>query len=167
VAVTLGAGGCLVGGQGGDPPVPLPAIEVDVVDTAGCGDGFTVGMLAGLLLSVDPVDAAWLGIACRSLVATGLGSDAGIENLGQVALPRDPPTEGGPACPVQQPNPTGQPPQPSRPARRRTPRRRSSSGPVTSRSSGGRFYWVRSRRQTLSHERGGTVFAGPLTALIG
>ena len=30
------------------------------------------------------MDAAWLGIACGSLVATGLGSDAGIENLGQV-----------------------------------------------------------------------------------
>ena len=42
------------------------------------------GMLAGLLLGADPVDAAWLGIACGSLVATGLGSDAGIENFGQV-----------------------------------------------------------------------------------
>ena len=39
---------------------------------------------AGLLLAAGPVDAAWLGIACGSLVATGLGSDAGIEGLGQV-----------------------------------------------------------------------------------
>jgi sugar/nucleoside kinase (ribokinase family) len=84
VAVTLGAGGCLVGWRGGGVPVALPALEVDVVDTTGCGDGFTAGMLAGLLLSVAPVDAAWLGIACGSLVATGLGSDAGIENSGQV-----------------------------------------------------------------------------------
>ena len=30
------------------------------------------------------LDAAWLGLACGALVATGLGSDAGIENLGQV-----------------------------------------------------------------------------------
>jgi hypothetical protein len=29
-------------------------------------------------------DAAWLGLACGALVATGLGSDAGIESLGQV-----------------------------------------------------------------------------------
>jgi len=46
-------------------------------------------MLAGLLLGPDPAstapqDAAWLGLACGALVATGLGSDAGIENFGQV-----------------------------------------------------------------------------------
>jgi sugar/nucleoside kinase (ribokinase family) len=84
VAVTLGADGCVVAWRGGGVPVSLPAIEVDVVDTTGCGDGFTAGMLAGLLLAAGPVDAAWLGIACGSLVATGLGSDAGIEDLGQV-----------------------------------------------------------------------------------
>jgi sugar/nucleoside kinase (ribokinase family) len=84
VAVTLGADGCLVGWRDGGAPVALPAIEVDVVDTTGCGDGFTAGMLAGLLLGVTPVDAAWLGTACGSLVATGLGSDAGIESFGQV-----------------------------------------------------------------------------------
>ena len=55
-----------------------------MVDTTGCGDGFTAGLLAGLLLGVAPLDAAWLGIACGSLVATGLGSDAGIEDFGQV-----------------------------------------------------------------------------------
>jgi sugar/nucleoside kinase (ribokinase family) len=85
VAVTLGAAGCLVATQDQNAPASLPAIAVDVVDTTGCGDGFTAGLLAGLLLGVTPVDAAWLGIACGSLVATGLGSDAGIENLGQVA----------------------------------------------------------------------------------
>jgi sugar/nucleoside kinase (ribokinase family) len=84
VAVTLGADGCLVATRQDPAAKALPALKVDVVDTTGCGDGFTAGMLAGLLLGADPVDAAWLGVACGSLVATGLGSDAGIEDLGQV-----------------------------------------------------------------------------------
>jgi sugar/nucleoside kinase (ribokinase family) len=84
VAVTQGANGCLVATQQTQAPESLPALAIDVVDTTGCGDGFTAGMLAGLLLEATPQDAAWLGIACGSLVATGLGSDAGIESLGQV-----------------------------------------------------------------------------------
>ena len=52
-----------------------------MVDTTGCGDGFNAGMIAGLLLGCGPADAAWLGSACGSLVATGLGSDAGIVSL--------------------------------------------------------------------------------------
>ena len=83
VAVTLGADGCLVTGAGGGL-THIPAVEVTVVDTTGCGDGFNAGMLTGLLLGCDPVDAAWLGTACGALVATGLGSDAGIESLEQV-----------------------------------------------------------------------------------
>jgi sugar/nucleoside kinase (ribokinase family) len=84
VAVTQGADGCLVATRQEAKPRTLPAIKVEVVDTTGCGDGFTSGLLAGLLLDAAPVDAAWLGIACGSLVATGLGSDAGIEDLDQV-----------------------------------------------------------------------------------
>jgi sugar/nucleoside kinase (ribokinase family) len=83
VAVTQGADGCLVATQQNRTQVSLPAIKVDVVDTTGCGDGFTAGMLAGLLLSASPEEAAWFGVACGSLVATGLGSDAGIESLDQ------------------------------------------------------------------------------------
>jgi sugar/nucleoside kinase (ribokinase family) len=83
VAVTLGADGCLVTGPDGGLN-HIPAIAVDVVDTTGCGDGFNAGMLTGLLLRCEPADAAWLGVACGSLVATGLGSDAGIVDLRQV-----------------------------------------------------------------------------------
>jgi sugar/nucleoside kinase (ribokinase family) len=97
IAVTCGADGCLVAWRGGGAPVALPAIKVDVVDTTGCGDGFTAGMLAGLLLGAGPVDAAWLGIACGALVATGLGSDAGIRSLGQAVdfLAREQPAVAG------------------------------------------------------------------------
>jgi sugar/nucleoside kinase (ribokinase family) len=83
VAVTLGADGCLVT-DGSGALVHVPAIDVPVVDTTGCGDAFTAGLLTGLLLHCDPVDAAWLGVACGSLVATGLGSDAGLSGIGQV-----------------------------------------------------------------------------------
>lgn len=79
VAVTCGEDGCMVGsGKGVEA---LPALPVDVVDTTGCGDGFDAGFVTGLLLGAAPVDAAWLGVACGSLVATGLGSDAGITSL--------------------------------------------------------------------------------------
>src|SRR5690348_9730421 len=85
VAVTKGADGCLLATQPqGRAQERLPALAVEVVDTTGCGDGFTAGMLAGLLLGAAPADAAWVGVACGSLVATGLGSDAGIESLDQV-----------------------------------------------------------------------------------
>ncbi len=80
VAVTLGADGALVA-SGGEDPLHVPAIAVDVVDTTGCGDGFNAGMITALLLGVSPADAAWLGVACGALVATGLGSDAGITDL--------------------------------------------------------------------------------------
>lgn len=83
VAVTLGADGALVAAGDADP-VHLPAIAVDVVDTTGCGDGFNAGLIAGLLLGADPVGAARLGLACGALVATGLGSDAGIVSMAQV-----------------------------------------------------------------------------------
>jgi len=80
VAVTLGADGALVASRGSEPE-HVPAIAVDVVDTTGCGDGFNAGLIAGLLLGASPVDAARLGVACGALVATGLGSDAGIADL--------------------------------------------------------------------------------------
>jgi sugar/nucleoside kinase (ribokinase family) len=84
VAVTLGAEGCLVTGPGGGL-THIPAFDVAVVDTTGCGDGFNAGMLTGLLLGCDAIDAAWLGAACGSLVATGLGSDAGLRDLAHAA----------------------------------------------------------------------------------
>ncbi len=84
VAVTLGPDGCLVtdGGSAG-ALVHVPVIAADVVDTTGCGDGFTAGLIAGLLLGCEPVDAASLGVACGSLLATALGSDAGLTDLDQ------------------------------------------------------------------------------------
>jgi sugar/nucleoside kinase (ribokinase family) len=81
VAVTLGAEGCLVTTEDGTL-AHLPAVATDVVDTTGCGDGFNAGLITGLLLGSGHLDAARLGCACGALVASGLGSDAGIRDLG-------------------------------------------------------------------------------------
>ncbi len=52
--------------------------KVAVVDTTGCGDAWTGGFIAGLSRGMTIEEAAQLASACGSLVATGLGSDAGI-----------------------------------------------------------------------------------------
>jgi sugar/nucleoside kinase (ribokinase family) len=82
VAVTQGEQGCRVVTRAID--VSIPAMDIDVVDTTGCGDGFDAGFLVGLLSGLDPESAAWVGTVCGGLVATGLGSDAGITDLQQV-----------------------------------------------------------------------------------
>lgn len=59
----------------------VPAFAIEVVDTTGCGDAFSAGFMRGLSLDRAPRDAARLGSACASLVAQGLGSDAGEFDL--------------------------------------------------------------------------------------
>ncbi len=84
VAVTCGAEGALLSTGPGAGPVRIPSHGIEVVDTTGCGDAFDAGMITGMLLGCDPLDAARLGTACVALVATGLGSDAGITSLHDV-----------------------------------------------------------------------------------
>jgi sugar/nucleoside kinase (ribokinase family) len=83
IAVTQGEKGCRL--IDGEIDVTLPALDVRVVDTTGCGDGFDAGFITGLLAGLSPVQSGWVGTVCGSLVATGLGSDAGIVDLDQVA----------------------------------------------------------------------------------
>jgi sugar/nucleoside kinase (ribokinase family) len=59
----------------------VPAFEVEVVDTTGCGDAFSAGFLRGLSLGRSRRDAAVLGCAAAALVAQGLGSDYGDFDL--------------------------------------------------------------------------------------
>jgi sugar/nucleoside kinase (ribokinase family) len=59
----------------------VPAFEIEVVDTTGCGDAFSAGFLRGLSLGRSRVDAAVLGCAAAGLVAQGLGSDYGEFDL--------------------------------------------------------------------------------------
>ncbi|MFI6323554.1 carbohydrate kinase family protein [Nonomuraea sp. NPDC050556] len=82
VLVTLGAEGSLVVTPEGTTRVP--ALKVEVSDTTGCGDAYCAGFVTGLLSGRDVVGAARLGTAAAARVATGLGSDAGIESLDDV-----------------------------------------------------------------------------------
>lgn len=55
-----------------------PAYEIDVVDTTGCGDAFDAGMIAAIHHAMDVETSLRFAQASAALVATGLGSDAGI-----------------------------------------------------------------------------------------
>jgi len=79
VVATQGAEGALIVGEEGTESVP--AFEVEVVDTTGCGDAFSAGFLRGLSLGRSRRDAAVLGCAAAALVAQGLGSDYGDFDL--------------------------------------------------------------------------------------
>ena len=79
VAATCGADGVLLVDTDGAERVP--AFEVDVVDTTGCGDAFSAGFLRGLALGNDRREAAVLGCASAALVAQGLGTDHGDFDL--------------------------------------------------------------------------------------
>lgn len=79
VAVTRGGDGALL--VTADGAEAVPAFEVDVVDTTGCGDAFSAGFLRGIGLGRTPREAAVLGSAAAALVAQGLGSDHGDFDL--------------------------------------------------------------------------------------
>ncbi|GGL17094.1 carbohydrate kinase family protein [Planomonospora parontospora] len=86
VLVTLGGEGSLVATASG--AVRLPALDVAVVDTTGCGDAYCAGFIAGLAGGRDVLDAARLGTEVAARVAGGLGSDAGLDDLDGLDLPR-------------------------------------------------------------------------------
>ncbi len=77
VAVTLGARGSLIASRSGEVH-GLPAFDVPVVDTTGCGDAYSAGFIAALARGYDLRSAGVVATAASGLVATGLGSDAGI-----------------------------------------------------------------------------------------
>ncbi len=79
VAATCGADGALV--VDATTTERVPAFEIPVVDTTGCGDAFSAGFLRGRSLGRDLRDAAVFGCAAAAFVAQGLGSDYGAFDL--------------------------------------------------------------------------------------
>jgi sugar/nucleoside kinase (ribokinase family) len=74
---TLGGNGAFYADKAGKR-VRSPAYEVKVVDTTGCGDAFDAGFICALHHKMDAETALRFAQASAGLVATGLGSDAGI-----------------------------------------------------------------------------------------
>ena len=56
----------------------FPPTSIKVVDTTGCGDAFDAGFITALHHRMEPETAIRFAQAAAALVATGLGSDAGI-----------------------------------------------------------------------------------------
>jgi sugar/nucleoside kinase (ribokinase family) len=56
----------------------IPAFEIDVKCTCGCGDAFNAGFAVGLSKGLDPQEIVRFAQATSALNATGLGSQAGV-----------------------------------------------------------------------------------------
>jgi sugar/nucleoside kinase (ribokinase family) len=79
VAVTRGSQGALVVTP--EQTIPVPAFDVHVVDTTGCGDAFSAGFLRGLASGRSLEAAGVLGSATAALVAQGLTTSHGELDL--------------------------------------------------------------------------------------
>ncbi len=77
---TLGADGASYHHRAGEA-FHVPAFDVAVKCTCGCGDAFNAGMAAALCHGMDPMTAVNFAQAASALNATGLGSQAGIQSF--------------------------------------------------------------------------------------
>ncbi|MEM9583515.1 MAG: PfkB family carbohydrate kinase [Pseudomonadota bacterium] len=80
VILTLGAEGAMYRDQTG-LSFELPAYEIEVVCTCGCGDCFNAGFATGLHLGMSPQDCVSMAQASSAQNAMGLGSQAVVKSL--------------------------------------------------------------------------------------
>lgn len=80
VILTLGENGALYTDQTGRR-VHMPAFDIDVICTCGCGDCFNAGFATGLHLGRSIEDCVRLGQAASAQNAMGLGSQAVVSTL--------------------------------------------------------------------------------------
>lgn len=76
--ITVGSEGAVFRSK--DQDLKVPAFNVKVIDTTGCGDAFSAGFIAGLVKGKSSKESVELGVAFGSSTATGLGSDAGARS---------------------------------------------------------------------------------------
>ena len=77
---TLGAAGAYYHDRFG-VSFSMPAFEIDVKCTCGCGDAFNAGFAVGLVKGFDIETTVRFAQATAALNATGLGSQAGVESF--------------------------------------------------------------------------------------
>lgn len=80
VVMTLGADGAMYRDQQGRK-FDVPAYQIDVVCTCGCGDAFNAGFATGLHLGWSIEDCIRLGQGSSAQNAMGLGSQAVVSSL--------------------------------------------------------------------------------------
>lgn len=80
VVMTLGADGAMYRDQKGQK-FDIPAYQIDVVCTCGCGDAFNAGFATGLHLGRSTEDCIRFGQASSAQNAMGLGSQAVVSSL--------------------------------------------------------------------------------------
>ncbi len=80
VVLTLGEDGAMYRDQTG-LSFELPAYDIDVVCTCGCGDCFNAGFATGLHLGLTPQNCVRMAQASSAQNALGLGSQAVISDL--------------------------------------------------------------------------------------
>ncbi len=77
---TLGPDGAYFAGKDGTRKTS-PAYDIEIVDTTGCGDAFDAGFITALHHKMDLETSLRFAQASAALVASGLGSDAGIRSF--------------------------------------------------------------------------------------
>jgi sugar/nucleoside kinase (ribokinase family) len=78
--LTMGGDGVYVSPETGDD-FTVPAFDVEVVDTTGCGDSFTAGIIVALRQGWDLRRSAKFASAVAAKVAMGLGSDGKLTSF--------------------------------------------------------------------------------------
>lgn len=78
--LTLEGDGVYVDPADGEP-FHLPAHDIKVVDTTGCGDSFTAGVITGLAKGLGIRESARFANAVAAHVAMGLGSQGALKNF--------------------------------------------------------------------------------------
>lgn len=77
---TLGGEGAFYAARDG-ARLHVPAYDIPIVDTTGCGDAFDAGFIASLHHGFAPDEGIRFAQAVAGLVASGLGSDAGVRSF--------------------------------------------------------------------------------------